>query len=146
MTNPTDSLTENDVVEAVRRHLASQGWAVSQALTTTQTGVDIIATSGCTTIHVEAKGATSSKPGSNRYGLGFNRGQVFDHVAKAVLVALTVASRNDGTRAAIAVPDNDHHREFVGNVAPILNRLDIVAFFVAAADSVRVEGSLQSGG
>lgn len=79
---------------------------------------------------IEAKGAGSSKPGTARYGKAFNRGQVFDHVAKAILKALRVASVGNA-RAGVALPDNADHRREIDLVRPALHRAGIVVFWVA---------------
>lgn len=140
MPDTTTQLTENDVVNAVARHLEATGWSIAQVLTTSDRGVDLVAERNGVRLHVEAKGATSSKKTSRRYGMGFERKQVFDHVAKAVHTALAVVARGNGTRAALAVPDDQHHRHFVGMVSPALARLEVATFFVAGPGSVRVEG------
>ena len=72
----------------------------------------------------------SSKPHTNRYGREFSKGQVFDHVAKAILKALRLVSRAE-TRAAIALPDNDSHREEVKQVHDALQKLDISVYWVS---------------
>ncbi len=137
----TSRLTENDVVNAVARYLEANGWSIGQLRTTSERGVDLVAERNGLRLHVEAKGATSSKATSRRYGIGFTRGQVFDHVAKAVHTALAVVSRGDGTRAALAVPDDPHHRYFVGRVSAVLARLGVRTFFVAGPSTIRVEGA-----
>lgn len=59
-------LTENDVVRAVSEFLAGRGLEIVQALTTALKGIDVIARSERAIWYVEAKGATSSKPETNR--------------------------------------------------------------------------------
>ena len=130
-------LTEDDVVTAVARYLEANGWRVNQQLTTFDRGVDLAAERAGQRLHVEAKGATSSKQGTRRFGAPFTRAQVFDHVAKAVHTALAVVSRADGTLAALAVPDDAHHRDFVGRVLPVLARVGVRTFFVSGSGAVR---------
>jgi hypothetical protein len=64
---------------------------------------------------------------------------VFDHVAKAVLKALRVASAGNA-RAAIAFPDNGDHRAEVELVRVALQRAGIIVFWVSEEGTVRVEG------
>lgn len=86
-------------------------------------------------IEIEAKGAGSSKAGTARYGQHFDKGQVFDHVAKAVLKALRVASAGNAL-AAVALPDNPDHRAEVQRVAVALHRAGIGVFWVGESGSV----------
>jgi len=71
-------LTENDVIQAVSLHLKSEGYRIDKVCSTSsERGVDIVATHPKTgkRLLVEAKGATSSKDGTARFGKVFNRGQ-----------------------------------------------------------------------
>lgn len=125
-------LTEDDVVDAVCRQLERDGWGIESRALAVQHGDDIVAVkAGCRLI-VEAKGEGSSKPGTRRFGQTFTRNQVKSHVAVAVAVlrALSVVSRGDA-RAAVAFPDNQHHREVAGAAAPALARADVGLFWVA---------------
>lgn len=104
-------LYEDDVVEAVCRYLERNDYVIRQSLTPVQRGHDIIADKQgdpTWTLYVEAKGEGSSKLTTARYGSSFNSRQVFDHVAKAVLKALRVASwdtTSPPSRAGIALPE-----------------------------------------
>jgi hypothetical protein len=107
------------VVDAVRAYLESSGYMITSSLRSTERGVDLVARKDSDApfeLHIEAKGAGSSRIRSARYGLQFNSGQVFDHVAKAVLEALQAAGapgalikRRDG----IALPKNRLHSRHV---------------------------------
>lgn len=85
-------LTENDVIDAVCRTLLERGWETTSTATTRQRGDDVVAKKGRVTMLVEAKGATSSKSNTARFGVEFSPGQVRTHVAVAVLRALRVWS------------------------------------------------------
>lgn len=68
-------LYEDDVVSAVAAYLRSEGYTIRQALSAAQRGVDIVAVKNGSVpieLHVEAKGAGSSKAGTGRYGQQFN--------------------------------------------------------------------------
>ena len=127
------------MVDAVCDHLITGKWQIVSRARATEHGVDIVATREGTRLEVEAKGAGSSKPHTARYGRAFNRGQVFDHVAKAVLKALRVASTGNA-QAAVAFPDNSDHRAEVELVRVALQRAGIVVFWVSDEGKVRVEG------
>ncbi len=132
-------LTEDAVIDAVRDHLIADRWEIVSRARATEHGVDLVAMRDGARLEVEAKGAGSSKPHTARYGRAFNRGQVFDHVAKAVLKALRVASAGKA-RAAVAFPDNGDHRAEVELVRVALQRAGIIVFWVSEESTVSVEG------
>ena len=68
-------LTENDVIDAVVAHLESEGWSRVSVSQTDRQGIDILMRCNNTTFAIEAKGGTSSKPGTSRYGQPFNTNQ-----------------------------------------------------------------------
>ncbi|MBI5491830.1 MAG: hypothetical protein HY893_02730 [Deltaproteobacteria bacterium] len=134
-------LTEDEVIDAVIGFLRGEGWEISSRATAKakQRGYDIEATRGTERLIVEAKGAGSSIDGSPRHGHEFDRTQVFDHVAKAILKALRVVAGHSG-RAAVAFPDNKNHREEVKQVHEALMTLGIIIFWVSVDGIVRVDG------
>jgi hypothetical protein len=132
-------LTEDDVIDGVRDVLVSQGWELVSRARASQRGDDLVMRRGGVLLFVEAKGAGSSKPSTARYGSHFNRGQVFDHVAKAVLKALRVVSASKG-KAGIAFPDDANHRREVDQVRPALISAGIVVFWVDDEVGVRTDG------
>lgn len=131
-------LTEDEVIDAVIDFLKSEGWEIVSRCTAEMCGDDIVAARNGDQLVVEAKGAGSSKPHTNRYGLEFNKGQVFDHVAKAILKSLRVVG--DGkARAAVAFPDNENHRKEVTQVRQALEKLGIAVFWVSSDRTVKVD-------
>ncbi|WP_346338297.1 hypothetical protein [Vibrio parahaemolyticus] len=79
-------LTENKIVDLVCSQLELDGLTISQKLDTTQTGIDIVAVSETGKKYfVEAKGATSSKKLTKRYGQEFNKSQVKTHIGMALV-------------------------------------------------------------
>ncbi len=130
-------LTENDVVQATARFLEGKGFSIDQVRSTTQTGIDLVAHKGGRRLLVEAKGATSSKPETRRYGLPFNRNQVLSHVSRAYYTASKAIARGaPGEEAALALPDTRDHREVVGQVAAVLERIGLTVFWVSEDTSV----------
>jgi hypothetical protein len=132
-------LTEDEVVDAVCRKLSTDGYSITQRALATQQGFDIVARKDGLDLVVEAKGAGSSKAGTNRYGMEFSANQVFDHVAKAVLKALRVVSAASA-QAGIALPDDARHRREVEQVLSSLERVGVTVFWVDARGNVRIEG------
>jgi len=129
-------LTEDQVVDAVCQELAEHGYAIDSRALAVQHGYDIVASKGGRALIIEAKGAGSSKEGTARFGKTFDRGQVFDHVAKAVLKAMRVVAAEEA-RAGVAFPDDANHRREVEQVAPALARARIAVFWVSEQGGVR---------
>lgn len=120
-------LTENDVVDAVRNTLTAEGWEIVRSATTIQRGVDIEAHREGKRLLIEAKGETSSKADTNRFGLPFSKGQV--RVSRAVYTAL-VAQEDGETLAGVAFPWTELHMTEVRKVQRTLNSLNIRVFWV----------------
>ena len=112
-------LNENQIVDAVAEHLRKGGWRVVSTSKTNQRGHDILATKGQTTLAVEAKGGTSSKPGTKRHGQPFKSAQKRNHVSRALYRAAEVFSSGQ-YRPGIALPSTDGHRELIQAIKPAL--------------------------
>lgn len=132
-------LYEKQVVDGVCRFLTKKGFRITQSLATTEHGEDIraLAPDRKQQVTIEAKGATSSRAGSNRYGKPFDSGQVRDHVAKAIYCAAQFVSTD--TLTGVAFPKNDAHVKCVSRILPALKRLRIEVFWVGADKTVEIE-------
>ena len=104
---------EMDVINAVCSYLQSRGYNIRRRVKkVTDKGNDIEAIApDCTELYIEAKGSTSSRKGSERYGKEFDNNQKTDHVAKAVFKALSYVSGKK--LGGIALPDDPEHNEVV---------------------------------
>ena len=130
-------LTENDVVSAVSSFLESQGYTIDQALSTSQKGIDIEATKpDGTRCFVEAKGATSSKPGSNRYGIEFNSNQIKTHIGVALLKSFQTLQSHPASEVVIALPGNEGHRKVIDSMYTPLKNSGINVYLVNNSESV----------
>jgi Holliday junction resolvase-like predicted endonuclease len=128
-------LTENDVVDAVCEFLEEQGSTIISRALTTERGPDIEARLPAgTSLFVEAKGATSARAGSARYGQMFESSAVRVHVAEAFYAAAATAS--DASRSALALPDNAFHRRYLEPVRSAMDGLDLGVFWVSETGSV----------
>jgi Holliday junction resolvase-like predicted endonuclease len=136
--NSTTTLTEDRVIDAVCRKLSEDGYTIIQRASAVQHGYDIVARKDGRDLIIEAKGAGSSKSGTARYGMEFNSGQVFDHVAKAVLKAMRIVSSHTA-RAGVALPDNQSHRREIEQVAAALRDAGVAVFWVNDRDEVRID-------
>jgi len=138
-------LTENDVIDRVCRYLMGIGWHIVSRATTTQTGYDIVATrqgvSGVE-LRVEAKGGTSSKQTTARFGKPFTSSQVPVHVAQALCTAIAMQAQptqHGVVRVAMAFPDTKGHRKHVGRIEQGLHRLGVGVFWVDETGEVTVD-------
>lgn len=133
-------LTEDEVIDAVRDYLVARSWRIVARATAIQRGDDLVAERDGERLVIEAKGAGSSKPGTARFGKTFNKGQVFDHVGKAVLKAMRVVSAG-AYRAGVALPGDAAHRAEVAKIRAALERLCVAVFWVDENRAVTVDSS-----
>ncbi|HEY1884100.1 MAG TPA: hypothetical protein VGG51_13775 [Candidatus Cybelea sp.] len=123
-------MTESDVIRAVVKHLEADGWTIKSTCTEKQTGIDLKAERGNEGFVLEAKGGTSRKEGTGRYGKGFTTNQQRDHVANALLTALKLHSSEPKSQVAIAFPDTPSHRRHITAAADALKTLSIWAYVI----------------
>lgn len=135
-------LTENDVVRAVAVHLSSLGWNIQQQRTTDQTGIDLIAVNAATQqrLLVEAKGGTSSKEHTERFGKPFTGNQARSHVAVALYCGALMLTAYPDDLIALAFPDDENHWLCVEAIGQALLTLGIRVFFVSLDGSVAMLG------
>ena len=125
-------LTENDIINAVCKYLQSQGYSEISSKNTKQQGIDIeaIGPDG-SKFYIEAKGETSSKPNSNRFGKPFDSKQALDHVAKATYKALKMNESKESTaKVGIALPLETNHQKLINSIKHTLKDLGINIFWV----------------
>ena len=127
---PGVALTENDVVDAVCSRLEEAGYEIVIRATTHQRGVDIKARNGDFQLLVEAKGGTSSKAGTNRFGKPFSAGQVTSHVSRAFYTAVALKTGGPEVRTALALPRTARHVRVAEPLLPSLRLLDVGLFWV----------------
>jgi hypothetical protein len=127
-------LTENDVVQAVVEYLKNEDYCIEDTRTTAQRGIDIIAVKRgpAERLRVEAKGATSSKAATARFGKRFTKGQAKSHVSVAFYCAAKLRQRRsaDSDKVAMAFPDDATHRALIDDISDALQTLGITVFFV----------------
>lgn len=135
-------LTEDDVVHAVALHLRRNGYSDVRTLSTVEHGIDVIAVNRRTKrkLFVEAKGGTSSKRTTRRYGKPFTQNQAKSHVSVALYCAarLHQTSKHDLADIALAFPDDATHRKLVQNISRALRALAVVVYFVGENRKVQI--------
>lgn len=119
-------MDENQIVAAVCAYFEARGYVVGQRRHTTEHGIDIVAqhpTSG-RAVYVEAKGGTSSRDGSARFGKPYTQTQVFDRVSKGIYTGLALRaefSDRASSDVLLAFPDSKYFRRYL---APVMKQLD----------------------
>lgn len=136
-------LSESDVISSVCKHFELQGYEIVQRLAETEQGDDIIAMDGDgNKCFIEAKGETSSKKTSSRYGKAFSSSQIGVHVAKAFYRAVQMKEENpDTSQVGIALPDTPGHQKKVAKIKGTLALLSIEVFWVTSDGSIRTQGN-----
>lgn len=136
---PDIVLDENALVAFVAAWLKTEGFHVKQALTTKQKGIDIVAERGPETWLIEAKGATSSRVNSPRFGRSFSSQQAYNRIAKAFYTGAKLAAENrkPDIRILLAIPDHPMFLRFLKPIQPTFETLKIGLLLVNAAGSVR---------
>lgn len=128
-------LDENEIVDAVCNYLVAKGYTIIERLRTTQHGIDITAKQSSETgrLLIEAKGGTSTRLGSARFGRSYDTSQVFDRVAKGLYTAAKMRCEHwkNNDKVALAFPDTDTFRKYVDPISPVLKKLEISVFVVS---------------
>lgn len=93
-------------------------------------------------IWIEAKGQTSSKEGSRRYGKEFSRSQKEDHLGRALLKCCQYISERSDLIVAVALPNDDVNSDLITRIGAVLQKLKIVSFLVGGDGSVEASGNL----
>ncbi len=138
-------LGEMDIIDSVCSYLETNGYRITSKVgSVSEHGIDIVAMSqhDKVRLHVEAKGQTSSKSETKRFGKEFTRNQKRDHLGKALLKSCEWIQQN--VAAAIALPDDTVDRELIDSITTAIARLGIVVFLVDERGAVRTVGDLPS--
>ena len=128
-------LDENAVVVAICKHLMLLCYEIKQQLSTTEHGIDVIAQHPDSKVQVlvEAKGGTSSRLGSKRYGKPYTQNQVFDRVAKGIFTCLQLRTEYPDkhmVRIILAIPEKpSHFKKYIESVASSLEPAGIEVWF-----------------
>ena len=135
-------MDENAVVDAVCTHLENSGHRIIQRLNTKQQGIDIIAEhpESNRKTFIEAKGSTSSRPGSARFGKPYTRSQIFDRVAKGLFTALQLREEHNDLQQEdvfLAVPEEPIFLEYLETVRRTLRKNRIGVLLVVQSGTVR---------
>jgi hypothetical protein len=132
-------LTENQVIKYVSQYLINNGYKILDTKNTSEKGIDIKA------IHpedgscfVEAKGETSSKKETNRYGKPFTVSQIKTHIGVAILKSFQIKQYNVNSNVFIALPHEKNHIEIFNSIKNCLMEAKIKVIFVKRDGNVQI--------
>jgi predicted CopG family antitoxin len=132
-------LFESDVITSVCNYLKNNNFEIIQQLNENQQGDDIIAINQQKQkFYIEAKGETSSKESSNRFGKEFNSSQKKVHVSQALYRAIKMKEENNSL-SGIAFPETKGHLALIEPIKQTLQNIGIEVFWVKNDGTVRVE-------
>lgn len=113
-------LDENAVIDAMVAHLTATGHRITGRCSTTEQGIDVVAETldSKDAVWVEAKGGTSSRADSNRFGKQYNSSQVLDRVAKGFYTAVCLRARAASScRVILVMPETLPFRKYLSPLA-----------------------------
>lgn len=140
-------LFELTVIDAVCAELTKRGYMiVKRKIENRHTGKDIIAKKTSSNIDkrlfIEAVGDTSSNSSSNRYGKPFDRSQIKVHISELLFATAETLSMTKidayEYKVAIAIPDNQEHRDYIRRIQPFLSSIDIAVFYVKGTEVTEI--------
>nr|WP_024835469.1 hypothetical protein [Clostridium sp. 12(A)] len=133
-------INENQVVDYICKYLEDNKYTVDEHRNTYERGYDIVAFSkDGKKLIIEAKGGTSSKPGTNRFGKDFDSKQVRHHIAMALYAVGKAITSDPECEVGIAIPKNDEHIKALKRIRKVIDVLTIRVYWVSSNGEVTVE-------
>ncbi|MFA5162246.1 MAG: hypothetical protein WC421_08365 [Elusimicrobiales bacterium] len=130
-------MDENAVIDAVCQYLKIEGYIIESVLTTTQKGIDITARHEQKgVLLIEAKGGTSSRRGSARYGLSYTETQVLDRVARGFFTIAELKNKYPNASVALAVPKTPYFLKYLARIEKSLLLLNCQVLLVNPTKTV----------
>lgn len=121
------------LIAAVCTKLEHMDFEIKQKLHTSEPGIDITPVRDGFTLLIEATCETSTLKSFSRFGKPFDQNQIKNHIGKALLAVSKLASKyQDSNRDGIAIahPDNNGHRQVIGEIEYALKKLGVYVFWV----------------
>jgi hypothetical protein len=130
-------LNEDRVIELTAMTLQKQKHSLLAKCLTSEHGVDLetLAPSGKRWL-IEAKGETSARKASRRYGKPFNGNQVSVHVSRAFYQAASLRCQFPNDGVALALPCEPAHQKRIEAISSALSELAIDVIWVRGDGTV----------
>lgn len=135
-------MNEDHVIAALKAHLISRGYTLVSECNTQQRGVDLVMRSATKEIRIEAKGSTSAREGSARFGKQFTDAQCHDHFSRAFFKACQMRDetfeRRGAVLVAIGLSHTKHFQKYCERTARTRKELGIGVFWVMPGGKVEL--------
>jgi hypothetical protein len=127
-------VNENHVIAELKKHLLERGYEFVSECSTIMQGIDLVMRKDEREIWIEAKGKTSSRENSNRFGKEFNDAQCHDHFSRAFFKACQMrdeaVQRGKDVHVAIAFSHTKHYQKYCDRTKATRKELGIALFWV----------------
>src|SRR5271154_3315929 len=127
-------MNENDVIAELKKYLHGENYKLISECSTTMQGKDLVMSKDSQEIWIEAKGKTSARETSSRFGLGFNDAQCHDHFSRAFFKACEMRdeAKRSGkdVRIAMAFAHTKHYQKYCDRTNGTRKELGIGLFWI----------------
>jgi Restriction endonuclease len=125
-------LTENEIIKKMVSFFEKKGFSICETHSTNEHGIDIIAKSPKgIPYYIEAKGETSSKSNTKRFGKSFNKNQVRTHISVAMTKCFqTLQKSPDNCVVGIALPKDENHFSIIKSIEKPLRKTELKIYLV----------------
>lgn len=135
-------MNENHVIAALKGHLLRRGYKLVSECSTTMRGIDLVMKKRGKEIRVEAKGSTSSRENSRRFGKAFTDAQCHDHFSRAFFKACQMRDetfqQRDSVLIAMAFAYTKHYQKYCSRTERSRRELRIGVFWVRSRNRVKL--------
>jgi hypothetical protein len=127
-------LNENKVIEELKKHLLAAGYLLISECSTIMQGIDLVMKKENEEMWIEAKGDTSSRESSNRFGKTFTDTQCHVHFSRAFFKACELRDKanesKNNIRIAIAFAHTKHYEKYCKRTNLTRKELGIALFWI----------------
>ncbi|MFA5687776.1 MAG: hypothetical protein WC959_01280 [Kiritimatiellales bacterium] len=132
-------MDENETIEKLCDFLIKQGWKIKSKVLAGERGIDVEAIDPNNKLFlIEAKGSTSSKKGSSRFGKPYKKTQVFDVASKGLMLCFHHLMKKSSCDIGFVYPANKHFSFYIDPLVPMLTSIGLTLFCVHANGHVEI--------
>ena len=127
-------MNENEVIAELKQYFRARDYSLLSECSTIMQGIDLVMSKGDQEIWIEAKGGTSSREGSNRYGKVFTDTQCHVHFSRAFFKVCEMRDKakhlQKVVRIAMAFSHTSHYQKYCDRTNGTRKELGIELFWV----------------
>lgn len=127
-------MNENHVIAELKQYLQRRDYLLISECSTIMQGIDLVMMKGSQEIWIEAKGSTSSRETSNRFGKVFNDAQCHDHFSRAFFKACQMRDEAKQSlkdvRIAMAFSHTKYYQKYCNRTNATRKELGIGLFWI----------------